>query len=158
MTTFDEIPRATTPAGGYGAEMPPPILGGRADPIPTGAPDLAGLWRVASAVDGAGTPVGDDHPILRHVERVEQSGSRVVVTSDGIIHDMVCDGTVANGVHDVMQTDFTTPIVVVAAFEDGVHVLRPDGLPGVEVRRWREGEHLMWSYHVLFTARLERVG
>jgi hypothetical protein len=94
--------------------------------------------------------------VLRHVERIEQSGARVVVTSDGIIHDMVVDGTVDHGVHDVMAHDFTTPIVVVATFEDGVHVLRPEGAPGMEVRRWREGDQLVWRYHTIFTARLER--
>jgi hypothetical protein len=80
----------------------------------------------------------------------------VVVTSSGIIHDMVADGTLENGCHDVMQTDFTTRIDVVASFEDGALVLRPDGLPGVEVRRWRDGEHLVWQYHTLFTVTMAR--
>src|SRR4029077_3351154 len=40
--------------------------------------------------------------------------------------------------------------------EDGVLVLRPDGLPGVEVRRWREGGDLVWRYQAAFTARLRR--
>jgi hypothetical protein len=31
-------------------------------------------------------------------------------------------------------------------------------MPGVEVRRWREGEQLVWSYHTAFTARMERIG
>ena len=31
--------------------------------------------------------------------------------------------------------DFTTPIRVVASYEDGVFVLRPVGLPGIEVTR-----------------------
>jgi len=35
--------------------------------------------------------------------------------------------------------------------------LRPDGFPGVEIRRWREGELLKWRYFTLFTATLERV-
>jgi hypothetical protein len=55
-----------------------------------------------------------------------------------------------------MQSDFTTPVHVVATYEDGAHVLRPDGLP-VEVRRWREGEQMVWDY-VGFTATLDRVG
>jgi hypothetical protein len=93
---------------------------------------------------------------MQHVERVEQAGARVVVTSDGIIHDMVADGTIEHGVHDVMQTDFTTEIHVIATFEDGVLVLRPEGFPGVEVRRWREGEQMVWRYHTMFTLRLER--
>jgi hypothetical protein len=67
---------------------------------------------------------------------------------------MRCDGTEANGVDDVAEFDKQTPIKVVATFEDGVHVLRPVGLP-IEVRRWRVGGDLMWQY-VGFTARLTR--
>ena len=46
--------------------------------------------------------------------------------------------------------------MVVAAYEHGVHVLRPVGMP-IEVKRWREGGHMMWQY-IGFTARLEHVG
>jgi hypothetical protein len=79
------------------------------------------------------------------------------VTSSGVVHDMVADGTYEHGVNDVMQLDFTTPIQVAAAFEAGVLVLRPKGMPGVEVRRWREGGQLLWAYHTAFTARMERI-
>jgi hypothetical protein len=57
-------------------------------------------------------------------------------------------------VHDVAEFDYTTPITVVATYEDGVHVLRPVGLP-IEVKRWRVGDDMMWQY-LGFTARLER--
>jgi hypothetical protein len=69
---------------------------------------------------------------------------------------MRCDGTEENGVNDVAEFDFATPITVVATYEDGVHVLRPVGLP-IEVTRRREGDEMVWTY-VGFTARLERVG
>ena len=39
-----------------------------------------------------------------------------------------------------------------ASYEDGVHVLRPEGMP-VDVRRSRDDEHLVWEY-LGFTARL----
>lgn len=149
-----EIPVAHTPAGGYGDEMPPPVLAGCTEPLVAGAPDLRGLWR-AIAVEVAGEPA-PDHPANQHVERVEQAGDRLVVTSGGVVHDMRCDGTEEHGVHDVAALDHTTPIVVVASYEDGVHVLRPVGLP-VEITRRRDGEHLLWGY-VGFTARLERLG
>lgn len=68
---------------------------------------------------------------------------------------MRADGTVENGVHDVAERDKTTPITVVATFEDGVHVLRPVGLP-IEVRRRRDGDAMVWDY-LGFTGRLERV-
>jgi hypothetical protein len=70
---------------------------------------------------------------------------------------MVVDGTYENGVNDVMAADFETEISVAATYEDGVHVLRPKDLPGIEVRRWRDGETMRWRYHVLFEAVLEPV-
>jgi hypothetical protein len=155
-TGVEDIPVAHTPPGGYGDTMPPPILGGRTEPLAPGAPDLRGTWRVIDASTG-GEPLPADHPVRSHVERIEQAGARVVVTGGGVVHDMVADGTEDRGVRDVMAADFTTPIVVAASFEDGVLVLRPRDLPGVEVRRWRDGQHLLWTYHTLFTARLERI-
>jgi len=150
----DDIPVAHTPPGGYGEEMPPPVLAGCDTPLPQGAPDLRGLWRIVAVTVGG--EAADTHPALGGVQRIEQAGDRLVVTAAGVVHDMRCDGTAEHGVHDVMQTDFATEITVAASYEDGVHVLRPVGLP-IEVKRWRDGEHLMWDY-VGFTARLERVG
>jgi hypothetical protein len=120
------------------------------------APDLRGTWTVVDAFTDDGDPLPSDHPIHQHVERIEQAGRRVVITSSGIVHDMVADGTAENGVDDVMAIDFETPIRVVATFEDGVLVLRPHDQPGVEVRRWREGELLVWRYHTLFTVHMKR--
>jgi hypothetical protein len=156
MTTVDDIAVAHTPAGGWGDEMPAPILAGCTQPLADGAPDLRGMWKVVEA-EHDGAPLPDTVPIWQHVERIEQAADRVVITSAGIIHDMRTDGTFERGVNDVMQSDYTTPIVVAATFEDGALVLRPQGLDGVEVRRWRVGAHLMWQYGPLFTARLERV-
>jgi hypothetical protein len=128
--------------------MPPPILAGCTEPLVPGAPDLRGTWRVVSV-----TPAIER--IASHVERIEQCGDRVVVTSDGIIHDMRADGTVERGVHDVAAVGGQA-IVVVCTFEDGVHVLRPVGLPGVEVTRRLDGDEMVWSYAGLFEARLIR--
>ena len=150
----DHIPVAHTPPGGYGAEMPPPILAGCDIPLAPGAPDLRGLWRTV-AVEVEGVPAPRDHRAYQHVERIEQCGDRVVVTAGGVIHDMRCDGTEAHGVHDVAEFDYTTPITVVATYEDGVHVLQPVGFP-IEVTRARDGDKLVWTY-IGFTARLERV-
>lgn len=152
-TSVDSIPVAKTPPGGYGDSMPPPILAGCDDALVDGAPDLRGFWQIiAVSVEGVEDPA---HPMIGSTQRIEQAGDRLVVTSGGVIHDMRCDGTLDNGVHDVAAADFTTPVNVVATFEDGVHVLRPDGLP-VEVKRWRNGADLMWQY-VGFTARLTQL-
>lgn len=149
----DEIPRAHTPPGGW-AEFPAPVLGGCTEPLAAGAPDLRGLWRAVEV--RVEDRVEADHPALGHLQRIEQCGDRLVVTAGGIVHDMRCDGTEANGVRDVAEFDHATPITVVATYEDGVHVLRPVGLP-VEVSRRLEGDTMVWRY-LGFTARLERIG
>jgi hypothetical protein len=148
----DDIPVAFTPDGGW-TEMPPPFLSACTEPIVAGAPDMRGTW-VVVGVDGAGV---DDpaHRAIGSVQRIEQCGDRVIVTAGGIVHDMRCDGTEEHGVHDVAEFDKATPITVVATFEDGVHVLRPVGVP-IEVTRRIDGDHLVWQY-LGFTARLERV-
>jgi hypothetical protein len=149
----DEIPVARTPPGGYGDTFPAPVLARCTEPIVAVAPDMRGMWKVVEVqVDGAPIP---EHRILGSVQRIEQCGDRVTITAGGIIHDMRCDGTEANGVNDVAEFDKTTPITVVATFEDGVHVLRPVGVP-IEVKRWLEGDELMWQY-IGFTARLTRL-
>jgi hypothetical protein len=149
----DDIPVATTPPGGYGDDWPDPVLVGCTEEIVPHGIDMRGTWRVVEArVDGV--PVAD-HRILGSVQRIEQCGDRVVITAGGIIHDMRCDGTEANGVNDVAEFDKTTPITVVATFEDGVHVLRPVGLP-IEVKRWPDGDDLVWQY-VGVTCRLTRL-
>lgn len=148
-----EIPVAHTPEGGW-TEMPPPVLTACTELLVEGAPDLRGMWRAVSVeVNGEPAP---DHRAVGHIERVEQCGDRLVVTAGGVIHDMRCDGTEEHGVHDVAEMDLATPITVVATYEDGVHTLRPVGLP-VEVTRRLDGDQMVWTY-LGFTARLERVG
>lgn len=156
MTSVHEIPVAHTPPGGYGSDMPPPVLAACNEPLDADAPDLRGTWRVVDLRAG-GEALPADHPVWQHTERIEQAGNRVVVTAGGVVHDMVVDGTYERGVNDVMAIDFTTPISVAASFEDGELVLRPQGLPDVEVRRRRDGDRLVWSYHTAFTAWLEQV-
>jgi len=148
-----DIPVAHTPPGGYGDELPPPVLAGCAEPIVEDAPDLRGTWEVVDVqADGGAVPA---HPAIGHVQRIEQCGDRLVVTANGIIHDMRCDGTVEHGVHDVAEFDKQTPITVVASYEDGTHMLRPVGLP-IEVTRRRDGPDMLWDY-VGFTARLRPI-
>jgi len=153
-TDVNAIPVAHTPPGGYGDDVPAPILAACNDPLADGAPDLRGWWRTVEVfVEGEPAP---GHPSLGHVQRVEQAGDRVVVTGGGVVHDMRCDGTEENGVHDVAEFDKQTEITVVATYENGEHVLRPVGMP-IEVKRWRNGPDMMWQY-LGFTARLEYQG
>jgi hypothetical protein len=151
-----DVPVAKTPPGGIGPDLPPPILAGCTEPLADGVPDLRGTWKAVSATVN-GEPAPADHPILGHVERIEQAGLRLIVISVPVIHDMVCDGTEEHGVHDVAAANLQQPIHVVATFENGVHVLRPEGMPGVEVTRQLDGDELLWSYAGAFTARMRRI-
>lgn len=151
----DEIPVAFTPPGGYGEEMPPPILGACTEPLVEGAPDMRGTWKVVSIEWKSGSAPSPD-PVADHVERIEQCGDRVCITTSGVIHDMRADGTEERGVHDVAAVG-GNEISVVCTFEEGVHTLRPVGLAGVEVTRRLDGDQLVWDYGPMFTARLERI-
>jgi hypothetical protein len=149
----NDIAVAKTPPGGW-VDMPPPILAGCTEPLVAGAPDLRGTWRAVEVTWKTGDPPAAD-PVLDHVERIEQCGNRVCITSAGIIHDMRADGTAEHGVNDV--TPAGQPISVVCTFEDGIHTLRPVGMDGVEVTRRLDGDQLVWDYGPFFTARLERI-
>ena len=141
----DHIPVAHTPPGGYGAQFPPLILGECTEPLVEGAPDLRGVWKAISATRG-GEPVAPDDRLLSYTERIEQCGNRIVDCGGGTIADARADGTEENGVHDVSVFDFTTPIHVVASYEEKVFVLRPVGIPGIEVRRWLDDDgHMIWT-------------
>ncbi len=127
-----EIPVVHTPPGGY-REFPPPILSECDEPIVKGAPDLRGVWQVYKG------------PLKGHVERVEQAGNRVVVTSGGVIHDMYADGTLEGGVNDV-HADKRESIAVAARFENGRLNLYPGGRKTAFVTRYLDGEDMIWRY------------
>ena len=65
-----------------------PILSECTEPLAEGVVDMRGLWLGHS--DG-----------VEHLERIEQCGNRVVITTSGIIHDFRVDGTLKNGARDV---------------------------------------------------------
>lgn len=130
------------------------MLSGCTDPIIDGAPDMRGMWQVTDVlIEGEPVP---GHQMIGAIQRIAPTGDRVTITAGGVIHDMRRDGTEANGVNDVAEFDKQTPITVVATFEDGVHVLRPVGLP-IEVKTWLDGNNLVWRY-LGFTCQLVRLG
>jgi hypothetical protein len=143
--TADDIPIAHTPPGGFGEVFPEPVLAGCTEPLVEGAPDLRGLWKTLRAERG-GVPTTPDDPLAFYVERIEQCGNRIVDMGGGTIADARADGTEENGVHDVSAFDFTTPIHVIATYEDGIFVLRPVGIPGVQVTRRLDADgHMIWT-------------
>jgi hypothetical protein len=140
LVTADDIPVAHTPGCGW-VEFPPPILETCNEPLVPEAPDLRGLWEAYSGMVG-------------HIERIEQCGNRVVITAAGVIHDMRADGTLENGVNDVLEST-CQPIEVAAEFVDGQLQLRPFGGP-VAVTRQLDGDELVLVY-VGSTSRLKRI-
>lgn len=141
----DDFPIAHTPPGGYGATFPPLVLPGCTEPLVDGAPDLRGIWRAIRA-ERAGVPVEAGDRLLSYTERIEQCGDRIVDCGGGTIADARADGTAENGVHDVSAFDYTTPIHVIASYEDGAFVLRPVAFPQFEVvRRLDTDGHMVWT-------------
>lgn len=138
MVLASDIAVAHTPAGGWHGDMPPPILADCTEPLAPGVADMRGMWK-AYAIEMNGEPVDD----ASHVERVEQGGNRVVITSDGVIHDMVSDGTLENGVNDVSGFN-GAPINVAATWEEGKHVLRPNN-EVIAVTQEMDGDELVWT-------------
>jgi hypothetical protein len=157
--TADDIPVAHTPPGGFGATFPPPVLARCTEPLVEGAPDLRGLWKTLRG-ERAGAPLPEGDRFWLYVERIEQCGNRIVDMGGGTIADARADGTEENGVRDVSAFDFKTPIHVVASYEDGVFVLRPVGIPGIEVTRRLDADgHMVWTRPDLkLVIVLERIG
>jgi hypothetical protein len=138
--TADNIPVAHTPGCGW-KEFPPPVLKACSEPLVPEAPDLRGIWEAYEGMVG-------------HIERIEQCGNRIVITSGGVTHDMRADGTLKNGVNDVAAA-ICIKIRVAAEFINGKLALRPFGGP-VAVTRELDGDEMIWSYEGK-TSRLRRI-
>lgn len=148
----NDFPIGHTPPG-YWTEMPPPVLAGCEEPLVEGAVDMRGTWKVIE--------VTSENPqaqrMMGSVQRIEQCGDRVVVTAGGVTHDMRCDATYENGVNDIGERSLGgRKISVSATFENGVHVLRPKGMP-ITVERERDGEYMLWRYGPVAKMKLERI-
>lgn len=116
---------------------PARILGECREPLAAGAAEMRGVWE---CFEGR---------MKGHVERVEQAGNRVTITTGGLVHDMFCDGTLDKGVDDVAGIGGHR-IRVAATWEDGVHKLRPFNKKVVAVTRRVEGSGndavMIWRY------------
>ena len=133
-----EMPMVRTAPDASWDVWPPRVLDGCREPLAPGAPDLRGVWEV---VDGRMTG---------HVERVEQAGNRICITTGGLVHDMFCDGTLENGVNDTAGIGGGA-IRVAATFEKGMHKLRPFGKRVVLVTRRLDPDDpdvMLWRYGV----------
>ena len=149
--TAAEIPKGNTPGCSY-SHFPLPILRECTEPLPADAGDLRGLWIGVSGRVG-------------HVERVEQCGTRTVVTSSGIIHDSGPNSTAGFNTDDTEGSVLFTignqeycPRSSAGMFwNDGVLNFRLLGWGPVVVRRYMDGEQLVWEYADGSVTRLDRL-
>jgi hypothetical protein len=147
-----DIPKGNTPSCGY-AHFPLPVLARCTEPLPAGAADIRGLWRGV-----AGGHVG-------HVERIEQCGSRVVVTAAGIIHDSGPNSTAGLATNDtegsvlftIGDREYCMRTSAAMVWNDGVLDFHVFGWGPVVVRRYLDGEQLVWEYADGSTTRMERL-
>ncbi|NND66353.1 MAG: hypothetical protein HKN19_02085 [Halioglobus sp.] len=147
-----DIPKGNTPGCRY-SHFPLPILASCTEPLSAGADDIRGLWR---GVEGG--HVG-------HVERVEQCGSRVVVTSTGIIHDSGPNSTAGWTTNDtegavvfvVGEREYCSRTSAGMVWNEGVLDFHVFGWGPVVVRRYLDGDDLIWEYADGSTTRMERL-
>jgi hypothetical protein len=145
------IPKGNTPGCGY-TRFPIPILSECTESLPEGAADIRGLWQGVSGKVG-------------HVERVEQCGERVVVTSSGIIHDMgpnATGGLTSNdtegGVYFTLgETQYCPRTSAGVKWQEKVLSFRVLGWGPVVVRRYLDGDQLVWEYADGSTTRMKRL-
>ena len=146
-----DIPKGNTPACRYD-HFPLPVLRACTEPLADEAMDIRGLWQ---AVEGR----------VGHVERIEQCGSRVVVTAAGVIHDYGPNSTAGLNTNDteggVVFTldgrEYCPRTSASMIWNNGVldfHVL---GWGPVVVRRYLEGDQLIWEYADSTTTRMNRI-
>ena len=147
-----EIPKGNTPGCGY-SHFPLPILAQCTEPLQEGAGDIRGLW------------IGVEGGHKGHVERVEQCGSRTVVTSSGIIHDygpnstagLNTDDTEGSVLFTIGDDEYCMRSSASMIWNDGVLNFHVFGWGPVVVKRYRDGEQLIWEYADGSTTRMDRI-
>ena len=147
-----DIAKGNTPGCAY-THFPLPVLAQCTEPLHAEAYDIRGLWRGV-----AGTHIG-------HVERIEQCGSRIVVTAAGIIHDYGPNATGGLNTNDtegnVMFTlggrEYCPRTSASMIWEDGILNFYAFGWGPKAVRRYRDGDQLVWEYIDGSQTRMERI-
>ncbi|MEM1113329.1 MAG: hypothetical protein AAGI11_15560 [Pseudomonadota bacterium] len=147
-----EIPKGNTPGCAY-SHFPLPVLAKCTEPMAAGADDIRGLWR---GVEGGHAG---------HVERVEQCGSRVVVTSLGIIHDygpnstagLNTDDTEGSVLFTIGDREYCVRTSASMIWEEGELNFYAFGWGPQVVKRYRDGEQLIWEYADGSVTRMDRI-
>ena len=146
-----DIPKGNTPGCSY-THFPLPVLRECTEPLPEGADDIRGLWQGVSGRAG-------------HVERIEQCGARVVVTTSGVIHDSGPNSTGGYNSNDTEGAVLFTlgdreycPRSSAGMFwNNGVLEFNAFGWGPVIVRRYMDGEQLIWEYADGSVTRMDRL-
>jgi hypothetical protein len=147
-----DIAKGNTPGCRYD-RFPAPILAACTEPLVPDAVDMRGLWQ---GVDGAR---------IGHVERIEQCGARVVVTSSGLIHDSGPNSTGGLTTNDtegaVMfmlgDREYCPRTSAEMVWNQGVLDFHVFGWGPVVVRRYLENDQLVWEYADGTTTRMTRI-
>ena len=100
-----------------------------------------------------------------HVERVEQCGRRTVITSSGIIHDAGPNSTLGENSNDtegavlftVGDREFCPRTSASKIWNDGVLDFHVFGWGPVVVRRYLDGDQLVWEYADGSVTRMDRI-
>jgi len=147
-----DIPKGNTPGCGY-SHFPLPILAQCTEPLPNGTGDIRGLWQ---GVEGGHAG---------HVERVEQCGTRTIVTSSGIIHDYGPNSSAGYNTNDtegsvlftVGERDFCMRTSASMIWEDEVLNFHAFGWGPIVVKRYMDGDQLIWEYADGSITRMDRI-
>ena len=147
-----DIPKGNTPGCSYD-HFPLPILADCTEPLIEGADDIRGLW------------LGIEGGHVGHVERVEQCGSRVVVTASGIIHDggpnatggLTSNDTEGGVLFRIGDREYCPRTSASMHWNEGVLDFHVFGWGPVVVRRYMEGDQLIWEYADGSTTRMDRL-
>jgi hypothetical protein len=148
-----DIAKGNTPGCAY-EHFPLPILADCTEPLSDGADDIRGLWQAVS-----GKHIG-------HVERIEQCGRRVVITTSGIIHDYGPNSTLGETTNDTEGMNFAIHIAgkklcprtsASMIWQNGVLNFHPFGFGPTAVRRYMENNQLIWEYLDGTQTRMNRI-
>jgi hypothetical protein len=146
-----DIPKGNTPGCAYD-HFPLPVLAECTEALPEGAADIRGLWIAVTGKVG-------------HVERLEQCGRRVVVTSSGIIHDGGPNSTAGENSNDtggsVLFTlgdrEYCGRTSASMTWNNDILEFNVFGWGPIVVKRYMDGEQLVWEYADGSTTYMDRI-
>jgi len=147
-----DIAKGNTPGCGYD-HFPLPILADCTEALPPEADDIRGLW------------LGVEGGHVGHVERIEQCGHRTVITAAGIIHDYGPNSTAGLNTNDteggvtftIGDKAYCPRTSAAMIWQDKVLNFHALGWGPVVVRRYMDGDQLIWEYADGSITRMDRI-